>query len=314
MEAASDERLLLLDRRMAALKKRAAPDLGESLELQAQLIRVALSSAREPITQSFPLPREQLIARLRDGVPLLHDQPAHVDIHFAADVFSRLVNVLQQREDGDLRGRLDTLAASATGGLLDPQALFVEAFVQHRDHLADIAARAGVDADLLAALAAQSVAPLLRAYAAQLMPLVERADDEAHWSRGYCPVCGAWPLLGELRGVELAQFLRCAGCGSAWRSARLFCPYCQNDDYRSLRSLAIEGEQRFRVGVCERCKGYLKVGNAFDPPSAELLALDDVVTMHLDVAAIERGYQRPGGAGFTIELALPEDEWVEELV
>ena len=28
---------------------------------------------------------------------------------------------------------------------------------------------------------------------------------------------------------------------------------------------------------------------------------------------IERGYHRPGGSGFVIELAVPETEWVEEL-
>ena len=83
--------------------------------------------------------------------------------------------------------------------------------------------------------------------------------------------------------------------------------------WRSLGSLAIEGEHRFRIQVCERCRGYLKVGNAFDPPPAELLALDDVASVHLDLAAIERGYQRPGGNGYAIELALAEDEWLEEL-
>jgi hypothetical protein len=57
----------------------------------------------------------------------------------------------------------------------------------------------------------------------------------------------------------------------------------------------------------------LKVGNAFDPPPAELLAIDDVASMHLDLAAVERGYQRPGGSGYRIELAVPEAEWIEEL-
>jgi FdhE protein len=177
--------------------------------------------------------------------------------------------------------------------------------------------QAGVDADLLQTLAHQAVAPILRAYAERLLLLVERADDGslegAAWQRGYCPVCGGWPLLGELRGVELAQFLRCAGCGSGWHSQRLLCPYCGNDDFHLLRTLQVEGEQRFRINVCERCRGYLKVGNAFDPPPAALLALDDVASMHLDVAAIERGYRRPLGTGFPIELAVPEDEWVEEL-
>ena len=310
------ELVALLDRRVAALQK-ARPDLHEALAVQEQLIRTSLESARPPETQPFALPREHLVARVREGVPVLHAQPAYVDVQYAADLFSRLVNVLQQREDPELQAQLDALVGAATGGALEPERLFGEAFVQHQDHLVEIATQAGVDADLLATVAGQSVAPLLRAYAERLLPLIERVDDSspdgAVWTRGYCPVCGGWPLLGELRGVELAQWLRCSACGAGWRSQRLVCPYCANDDYRSLGSLAVEGEQRFRVSVCERCKGYLKVVNAFDPPPAALLGLDDVLSMHLDVAAIERSYQRPGGNGFTIELAVPEDEWLEEL-
>ena len=315
---APESKLMLLERRLAALRRGStAAELNDALDLQEQLITTVLESPRAPETQPFPLPREQVVARMREGVPLLHDQPLHIDVHFAADLFSRLVNVLQQREDPELRSRLDTLVAAATGGMLEPQQLFSEAFVQHQDHLIEIAAGAGADAELLMAVTSQAVAPLLRAYAERLLPLVERADDGttegAGWSRSYCPICGGWPLLGELRGIELAQWLRCAACGSGWRGRRLACAYCANEDYRSLGTLAIEGEQRFRIAVCERCKGYLKVGNAFDPLPAELLALDDVVSMHLDVAAIERGYQRPSGSGFVIELAVPDEEWVEEL-
>ena len=113
--------------------------------------------------------------------------------------------------------------------------------------------------------------------------------------------------------MELAQWLRCSACASGWRSQRLFCPYCANEDYHQLGSLAVEGEPRFRISICEHCHGYLKVENAFDPSPPELLALDDVASVHLDVAAIERGYHRPGGTGFSIELALPEADWVEEL-
>jgi len=316
MATSPGDLLLLLDRRLAALRK-SQPEIADVLDLQEQLVREALTSARPPLAQPFPVPREQLADRIRTGVPVLHDQPAHVDVHFAADLFSRLVNLLQQREDAELRSGLDALVEAATNGRLDPERLFGEAFVQHADHLAEMALQNGVDADLLATVTAQAVAPLLRAYAERLLPLVERMDDGsaegAIWQRGYCPVCGSWPALAELRGVELSLFLRCAACGSGWRWKRLGCPYCGNDDYRSLETLTIEGERRFRISICERCKGYFKVGNAFDPPPAELLTLDDVASLHLDVVAIERGYHRPGGSGFSIELAIPEDEWVEEL-
>ncbi|MCA1644040.1 MAG: formate dehydrogenase accessory protein FdhE [Chloroflexi bacterium] len=314
--AALDERVQLLDRRLAVLRK-ARPDLQAALDLQEALMRASLSPPRTAQAHPFPLPRDQVDARLRAGVPLLHEQPAFVDVHFAADVFSRLVNVLQQREDAEVSARLERVVVAATTGTIDPQRLFGEAFVRHADHLVDIALESDVDAELLSTLATQAAAPLLRAYAERLLPQIQRLDDGstdgAIWQKGYCPVCGGWPVLGELRGIELALFLRCAACGSGWRSRRMFCPYCGNDDHQSLHMLTIAGEQRFRISVCERCQGYLKVGNAFDPPPADLLAIDDVASMHLDVAAIERGYHRPEGAGFVIELAVPEDEWVDEL-
>src|SRR5438105_1773266 len=140
----SQELLLLLERRLGALKKSRA-DLEPALSVQEQLIRTALTAARAPKISPFPLPRERAIAQIRHGVPLLHDQPAEVDVHFAADLFSRLVNVLQQREDVELRVRLDAVIAAATGGALDPERLFGEAFVQHPDHLAELAEASGVD-------------------------------------------------------------------------------------------------------------------------------------------------------------------------
>jgi FdhE protein len=308
------ELLLILERRVAALRT-PRPDLEDALSLQELLIRTVLTSARPPRAHPFPLPKEHLATRVRSGVPLLDDQPAFVDVHYAADLFSRLVDALQIRDDSDLQTRLSDLVNGTDK--IDPERLFGEAFVQHHDHLIEIAQLANVDPELLETLARVAVAPLLRAYAEQLMPLVERADDgtpeRAVWAAGYCPICGSWPGLGELRGIELAQWLRCSACGSAWRTQRLACPYCANDDFRSLGSLTIEGEARFRIAVCERCNGYLKVCNAFDPAPAELLALDDAVSLHLDVAAIDRGYRRPDGSGFVIELAVPEAEWVEEL-
>ena len=301
--------LSLLERRLAVLRK-ARSDLGDALDLQELLVRTALTSARPPETLGFPMSQKLAEARLRDGTPLLHNQPVFLDIHFAADLFSRLINVLQSREDRDVQARLETLVSAATSGRLEPERLFGEAFVGHADHLAELGIAAGADVELLQTLAPQATAPMLRAYAARLLPLVDQA---AEWHAGYCPICGGWPLLGELRGVERSEWLRCIACGGGWRTQRFQCPYCGNDDYHTLGSLSVEGEARFHIATCERCKGYLKVENAFEPAPAELLVLDDVASVHLDVVAIERGFHRPTGSGFTIELALAENEWVEEL-
>ena len=206
---------------------------------------------------------------------------------------------------------------AATSGRLEPQHVFGEAFVQHADHLGHIALAAGVSANLLAGPATLAVAPVARAYAGRLLPLVDQVDDDTPTpparaatarsaARGRC-----WPRFAVSTNPARCG-AACAVAPGATRAARR-APYCGNTDQRSLGTLTVDGEQRFHAAVCERCTGYLKVGNALEPPPAELLPIDDVGSLQLDLAATERGYQRPSGSGYRIELAVPDDEWLEEL-
>ena len=303
----------LLDRRTAVLRQ-AQPALSAALDLQARFVRAALDAPRPPMAPPLMLPAGPAAARLGAGVPLLHDQPITLDVHFAASLFSRLLNALQdQATDPELTPRAQSLVDAVTAGALDPEQLFSEAFVQHHAHVADLAHGAGCDAELLVTLAIQAVVPQLRAYAEQLGPLIQRLEREAPWQRGYCPVCGAWPLLGEVR-AEGHRYLRCAACGAAWPWRSGPCITCDNQEAQALCTLRLEHERRFWITACQRCMAYVKVGNAFDPSPAELLALDDLGSMQLDVLALERGYHRPSGTGFPIELAVPDFEWLSELV
>jgi formate dehydrogenase accessory protein FdhE len=170
---------------------------------------------------------------------------------------------------------------------------------------ADAASPSGVDDRLAAALRGEhrggldatrtlvelAVQPALWAAATQAAALT----DLARWSRGYCPVCGAWPLYGELSGPQRERHLRCGRCGADWAWAVLLCPYCGNDDHRTLGHFENSAEREYRrVDTCEHCRGYVKAIAAFTPVSAVRLAAEDTATLHLDLAARERGYERPG--------------------
>ena len=137
--------------------------------------------------------------------------------------------------------------------------------------------------------------------------------DVDRWDRGYCPVCGSWPALAELVGAEKRRVLRCGRCGTSWSWLVLLCPYCGNDDHRSLGTLtedaipssagsATSGESRSkdRVDVCERCHGYVKSVATFHSVPTPRLAAEDAATVHLDVGAREAGYTRPG----TVDVAV----------
>ena len=46
-----------------------------------------------------------------------------------------------------------------------------------------------------------------------------------------------------------------------------------------------------RVEACDRCRGYVKAIDAFDPTPPEMLAAEDLATLHLDAAARSRGFR-----------------------
>lgn len=149
--------------------------------------------------------------------------------------------------------------------------------------------RLGVDASTLGQVLDLVLQPVLWEAATQLAVLT----DIDRWDRGYCPVCGAWPGLAELVGPEKRRVLRCVRCGVAWSWLLLLCPYCGNDDHRSLGVLSSD-EPHERVDVCMRCHGYVKAIQTYSSHPAARIVAEDVATLHLDIGATESGYKRPG--------------------
>jgi FdhE protein len=176
---------------------------------------------------------------------------------------------------------------------VDPLALLQAAVAQDFARLDDIAGTAGDSHGMLRGVL-RGVAPLI---AMPLLQACRRAGADpapATWAHGYCPTCGAWPALAEVRGLDGARHLRCRGCGGDWATAWLRCPFCGEHDHTRLGSLvASEGLEREKIEVCDACHGYLKTITTFGPIRAEQVVLHDLATVGLDVAAVERGYRSP---------------------
>ncbi len=185
---------------------------------------------------------------------------------------------------------------------LDPRAL-LEAAVRQDDDSMEVLARAvGVERPALSVVAQMAALPLLqtcgRALAAQV---------PSSWWEGYCPICGAWPTLAEFRGLERKRWLRCGRCASGWEVPWLRCPFCDETHHENLGYLAPEeGETSRKVEVCDSCKGYVKAEPTVRNLEPWEILLDDVATLPLEVAALDRGYHRPERPGFALELQVVE--------
>jgi FdhE protein len=155
----------------------------------------------------------------------------------------------------------------------------------------------------LAATLSLAVIPLLHACAAQMSERVP-----ANWLHGYCPLCGAWPTLTEVRGLERARVLRCGRCGGGWQTAALLCPFCGERDHHRLASLIPDADNPVQhVEVCTTCNGYIKVFTVLQAISAAELVLEDLATVELDLVAMQRGRARPPDPGYRMDVHVVEE-------
>jgi FdhE protein len=180
-------------------------------------------------------------------------------------------------------------------------ALFAAALGADAVRCAGLASEAHVDSEAFAAVAALLPVPFLHACRRAWVEVI--ATD---WDEGYCPCCGAWPVCVEVCGIERQRHLRCIRCACAWQYVCLRCPYCSNSDYERLGSLLADGGKELAaLEVCEQCAGYIKVFHRLTPSRPAEVLLNDLASVEFDVAAADRGYRRPSGVGFVIDVATP---------
>lgn len=190
--------------------------------------------------------------------------------------------------------------ASVPDGDSEVLRLFEASLGQDGAQAAAIATSCGADASAFQAVMGLLPVPFLQAcnrrWSRSMYP---------GWVEGYCQVCGAWPAFAEARGIERNRFYRCGRCGAAWHARPLLCPYCGADDHDALVSLLPENSGLNAViEGCRSCGGYIKTFTRLQgcPPAAVML--EDLGSVHLDVAALELGHTRPSGAGHALDATV----------
>ena len=113
---------------------------------------------------------------------------------------------------------------------------------------------------------------------------------EMDWSRGYCPVCGAYPTIAVIEEKITRRWLHCSQCGCEWLFSRVLCPYCDHEGQDGMDYYFVEDNPRETAFTCSRCKRYIvtlkQVGGLRDHDwdiSAMSLA-------HLDVLMQGKGF------------------------
>ncbi|WP_020674520.1 formate dehydrogenase accessory protein FdhE [Geopsychrobacter electrodiphilus] len=224
--------------------------------------------------------------RQQQGFPLISSEMLRFDAAAAEKFFAQLLQILHQHgQQGQTELKL--LQDAFEAGKLELCPLLSAVFERDREPISSTATAVGIQPALLEYV-------LATALGAGLQRCVEQGlkSEIQHWDHGYCPVCGGLPAIAELSGEEGKKKLQCGQCGNSWGFHRMTCTHCGNTEHDSLGYFTTEGEPGYRVDICRKCSGYLKVVDSREKGADLPLEIEDVATLHLDLLAAREGFSR----------------------
>ena len=269
----------------------ARPDLIPAVDLQQHLLTIVVAAAAK-IEGKLPrlsLPPKYLDAKLKRGVPILIGEPIPVPVQVLKASFLQLCDTLAAGGAGEAA---EHIKASVEQGQMEAGSLLTASLARNQDAIRQGAIHRGLAPDLVWLLAELATSPFAHALQRTLLA------PNSEWNQGYCAVCGSWPALMEV--VDGHRILRCSFCASAWERNDYTCTYCGESDEEKFKTAAPDQERMTRrLEICVACQGYLKTVDVPSLSPFPLLAIYDMETMDLDLAAMEHGYSRPPLKEFT---------------
>lgn len=259
----------------------------------------------EQITPGLFLSQDSIQEKLSNGLPIF----AGEELTIQPDIFRELTKSIaciyqsSKQNEGAKRSfrenkqeEINTLLESSEFKDNNIQ-IFVENLIHHQEEfLTNLVSKTGLDKETLFSLFQIVLIPF---YEKNAEPFRDKID-ETQWYSGFCPICGALPLMGKLRQEDGRRILMCSLCRTEWAFPRLQCPFCHNTDQKHLRYFYIEEEPAYRLNVCEKCKGYIKSVDERILGRGAVLPVEDIVTFQLNILAEEKGYTKGGQTGFRI--------------
>jgi hypothetical protein len=273
----------------------ARPDLAPAVALQRALLTLVIDLGRQITGDRLPrlsLPPRYLAAKLARGVPAFSGEPIPLPVALLQPPLLAFCDELAAGGAGDAATHI---REAIEGGGIEPGSLLTASLARDQGAIRTGASHRGLSPDLMWLVAELAVSPVAYALQRMLFATAAAADRAGGtigaWTHGYCPACGSWPVLAEF--VEGHRTLRCSFCATAWELATHACIYCEEAGEPFVTVAPdVEREDR-RLELCSNCGSYLKTVDLRELSPFPLLAIADLATMDLDVAAMEHQFGRP---------------------
>ncbi len=221
----------------------------------------------------------------KEGFPLLERKDFPIDIEASINLFQSLCQIGKDANP-HMAEQVKKIEEAIENKRIDRKKLLRESVEEAKAE--QIVNELGLDKKIYSFFIQESIRPSIEAG-------IEKISNELEtetWLKGFCPICGSPPHLSFLKEEVGKRSLLCPFCGYQWRIERLFCPFCNNKEQASFHYFYAEGEETYRIDLCDKCHQYIKTIDLRNIEEPDLV-LEDLATLHLDILASQKGYKRP---------------------
>jgi FdhE protein len=221
----------------------------------------------------------------QEGFPLLQRQDFPLDVEACINLFQSLCRIAENANPF-MSEQVREIEKAIAGRKLNLKELLGQGLKDKK--IEEMAKELGLDEKVFLFLIQNSAKPSIEAGMMQ----VSKELESDPWLKGTCPICGSLPSLALLSEEAGKRSLLCSFCGHQWRIDRFLCPFCNNKEQGSFRYLYGEGEESYRIDICEKCRQYIKTIDLRKTEGPDP-SLEDLATLHLDILALQKGYKKP---------------------
>lgn len=256
-------------------------------DLYQELERAKVNAREKHKDNKIEIDPAKLEKRAAQSQHLIDFKDIKVDKKWLEGIFKEYLLILKRfkKEDGKVMEKIEERFERKE---LDLEVLVKRVFSSDSDYLQTLAKKLTLEVDDLYFLGLQLGNPIFELYAGK----VREKIDLDNWLKGFCPVCGSSPAMAYLRNDDGKRILWCQFCGTEWSFLRLKCPFCSNEDQKTLRYFFTDEREPRRVHVCDKCKKYVKTidQRKMEKPEELDLHWESVDTLFLDLLARKDGY------------------------
>jgi FdhE protein len=255
---------------------------------------------RARLREDIPLTRDVRISapdplRFSQGITLLNEGIFPLSTDSMDKVSDRMIPFLA-RAFPNIRPILKNVKAALKKNKLDLKNC-MESMLHSRDEIINgTALHLKTDAVTLKFVLGQLLKPLVEKQSESLRSVIQNLN----WKKGYCPVCGSFPVLSYLKGAEGQRWLVCGCCSHKWRFTRTRCPFCENEDSKKSELCFVEDRAYERAEMCHQCKRYLAGIDLRKYPYEFIPEVAVAGMMYLDVLAQGKGYLPMADSAWTL--------------